>query len=128
MPAIFLGASPKRDRNIDDICRMIRNCARASIFREIRFTLIGVPRSGTAPGRGSSYSELVFANASGPAPIAAGDAGTYWERITYSSSASSRRPEYKVKMGCHQGSRCRGHWRGVDAVLCRPTASVRVDQ
>ena len=27
MPAIYLGQSPERDRNIDDICQMIRNCA-----------------------------------------------------------------------------------------------------
>src|SRR4029077_20567367 len=25
MPAIYLGTSPERDRNIDDICQMIRN-------------------------------------------------------------------------------------------------------
>src|SRR5262245_31558855 len=31
MPAIYLGQSPERDRNIDDICQMIRNCARAGI-------------------------------------------------------------------------------------------------
>ena len=29
MPAIYLGQSPERDRNIDDICQMIRNCAKA---------------------------------------------------------------------------------------------------
>ena len=54
MPAIFLGPSPERDRNIDDICQMIRNCARAGIFQvKYNFTIIGVPRTGTAPGRGT---------------------------------------------------------------------------
>src|SRR5678815_3502577 len=33
MPAIYLGPSPERDRNIDEICQMIRNCARAGIFQ-----------------------------------------------------------------------------------------------
>ena len=33
MPAIMLGKSPERDRNIDDICTQIRNCAKAGISR-----------------------------------------------------------------------------------------------
>jgi D-mannonate dehydratase len=33
MPAIYLGKSPERDRNIDDICQQIRNCAKAGIFQ-----------------------------------------------------------------------------------------------
>jgi mannonate dehydratase len=88
MPAIFLGQSPERDRNIDDICRMIRNCARAGIPSvKYNFTIIGIPRSGTAEGRGRArYSEFVFARArQDPALTIAGrvDADTYWERITY---------------------------------------------
>ena len=65
MPAIYLGQSPERDRNIDDICQMIRNCARAGIMQvKYNFTIIGIPRSGTAPGRGRSrYSEFIYANA-----------------------------------------------------------------
>ena len=51
MPAIYLGTSPERDRNIDDICQMIRNCARAGIGQvKYNFTLLGVVRTGTAPG------------------------------------------------------------------------------
>ena len=51
MPAIYLGQSPERDRNIDDICQMIRNAARAGIFQvKYNFTIIGIPRTGTAPG------------------------------------------------------------------------------
>src|SRR5271166_502739 len=30
-PDIILGKSPERDREIDDICQMIRNCAKAGI-------------------------------------------------------------------------------------------------
>src|SRR6185503_16205415 len=43
MPAIYLGKSPDRDRNIDDICQMIRNCARAGIPQvKYNFTIIGI--------------------------------------------------------------------------------------
>lgn len=91
LPAIFLGPSPERDRNIDDICQMIRNCARAGIFQvKYNFTLIGIPRSGTAPGRGGArYSEFVFANAKQDPPLTlAGqvDAG----RGTTTSSTTAR--------------------------------------
>src|SRR2546430_9704051 len=55
LPAIYLAASPERDRSIDEICQLIRNCARAGIMQvKYNFTLIGIPRSGTAKGRGPS--------------------------------------------------------------------------
>ncbi len=129
MPAIFLGPSPERDRHIDDICQMIRNCARAGIFQvKYNFTLIGIPRSGTAPGRGgSSYSEFVFANAKQDPPLTiAGTvhADTYWERITYFlERVVPVAEEYRVRMGCHPqdpGVPKGAGWRGVDAVLGSP--------
>ena len=129
LPAIYLAASPERDRSIDDICQILRNCARAGIFQvKYNFTLIGIPRSGTAPGRGRSrYSEFVYERARQDPPLTmAGkvDADTYWERITYFlERVVPVAEEYKVKMGCHpqdpgvpQGS----GWRGVDAVLGSP--------
>jgi mannonate dehydratase len=129
MPAIYLGASPERDRRIDDICQMIRNCARAGIFQvKYNFTLIGIPRSGTAPGRGGSrYSEFVYERAKQDPPLTSAgtvDADTYWERITYFlERVVPVAEEYKVKLGCHpqdpgvpQGT----GWRGVDAVLGSP--------
>ena len=63
MPAIMLGQSPERDRNIDDICTQIRNCAKAGIFAvKYNFTILGIPRSGRVKGRGpSTYSEFVLA-------------------------------------------------------------------
>jgi len=129
MPAIYLGQSPDRDRNIDDICQMIRNCARAGIFQvKYNFTLIGIPRSGTAPGRGRSrYSEFVYERAKQDPPLTiAGkvDADTYWERITYFlERVVPVAAEYKVKMGCHPqdpGVPRGTGWRGVDAVLGSP--------
>ena len=129
LPAIYLGKSAERDRSIDDICQMIRNCARAGIPQvKYNFTLIGIPRSGTAPGRGrSSYSEFVFERAKQDPPLTiAGkvDADTYWERITYFlERVVPVAEEYKVKMGCHPqdpGVPKGTGWRGVDAVLGSP--------
>jgi mannonate dehydratase len=92
------------------------------------FTLIGIPRSGTAPGRGRSrYSEFVYERARQDPPLTSAgkvDADAYWERITYFlERVVPVAEEYKVKMGCHpqdpgvpQGS----GWRGVDAVLGSP--------
>jgi mannonate dehydratase len=129
MPAIYLGKSPERDRNIDDICQMIRNCARAGILQvKYNFTLIGIPRSGTAPGRGRSrYSEFVYERAKQDPPLTmAGqvDADTYWERITFFlERVVPVAEEYKVRMGCHPqdpGVPKGTGWRGVDAVLGSP--------
>ena len=129
LPAIYLGKSPERDRSIDDIRQLIRNCARAGIMQvKYNFTLIGIPRSGTAPGRGRSrYSEFVYERAKqDPSLTIAGkvDADTYWERITYFlERVVPVAEEYKVKMGCHPqdpGVPKGTGWRGVDAVLGSP--------
>ena len=130
MPAIYLGKSPERDRDIDDICQMIRNCARAGIMQvKYNFTLIGdsahaAPRRDAAPSR---YSEFVYAGAKQDPPLTiAGkvDADTYWERITYFlERVVPVAEEYKVKMGCHPqdpGVPKGTGWRGVDAVLGSP--------
>jgi mannonate dehydratase len=129
MPAIYLGRDPERDRNIDDICQMIRNCSRAGIHQlKYNFTLLGVVRTGTAPGRGTArYSEFVYAGAKPNPPMTrAGrvDADTYWERITYFlERVVPVAEEYKVKIGCHPqdpGLPKGSGWRGVDAVLASP--------
>src|SRR5919201_6138139 len=55
LPNIMLGRSPDRDREIDDICQMIRNAARAGIpSLKYNMTAIGVVRTGTEPGRGGA--------------------------------------------------------------------------
>jgi mannonate dehydratase len=127
MPAIYLGQRPERDRNIDDICQQIRNCARAGIFQvKYNFTILGIPRSGTAKGRGPSrYSEFVLANDKNKdtATIAGTvNADTYWERITYFlERVVPVAEEYKVKMGCHpQDPGVPPGYRGIDAVLASP--------
>jgi hypothetical protein len=138
MPAIYLGPSPDRDRAIDEICQMIRNCARAGIQQvKYNFTIIGIPRSGTAPGRGRSrYSEFIYAGAKQDPPLTiAGrvDADTYWERITYFlERVVPVAEEYKVKMGCHPqdpGVPKGTGWRGVEPCsAARRLETVRGDQ
>jgi mannonate dehydratase len=50
-PGIMLGKSPERDREIDTICQMIRNAARAGIpALKYNLTILGVVR--TEPTRG----------------------------------------------------------------------------
>ncbi len=58
-PGILL-ANADRDRQIDDICQMIRNAARAGIFQaKYNLTLIGIPRTAPTPGRGPSTVQHV---------------------------------------------------------------------
>ena len=126
LPAIYLAKSPERDRAIDDICQLIRNCAKAGIMQvKYNFTLIGIPRSGTAKGRGPSrYSEFVFERAKQDPPLTiAGkvDADTYWERITYFlERVMPVATEHKVRMAFHPQDPAmpadRGY-RGVHTVL-----------
>jgi mannonate dehydratase len=126
LPAIYLDKSPERDRAIDDICGLIRNCAKAGIMQvKYNFTLIGIPRSGTAKGRGPSrYSEFVFERAKQDPPLTiAGkvNADTYWERITYFlERVMPVATEHKVRMAFHPQDPAmpadRGY-RGVHTVL-----------
>jgi mannonate dehydratase len=125
-PAILLGRQPDCDRQIDDICEMIRNTARAGIPSvKYNLTFIGVPRSGTTPGRGGArYSTFVYAEAKQDPPLTVAgpvDADTYWERITYFlTRVVPVAEEYKVRLACHPQDpgmpRGRG-WRGVETVL-----------
>ena len=70
-PNIMLGKSPERDREIDDICQMIRNASRAGIpALKYNMTLIGVVRTGTEPGRGGArYSTFVYDKAGADPPL-----------------------------------------------------------
>jgi mannonate dehydratase len=132
MPAIFLGKSPERDRNIEDICQQIRNCAKAGIFQvKYNFTIIGIPRSGRAKGRGpSTYSEFIYANDKNKDTLTlAGkvDADTYWERVTYFlERVVPVAEEYKVKMGCHpQDPGVPRGYRGIEEVPLATPAGLK---
>ncbi|HXW07751.1 MAG TPA: mannonate dehydratase [Vicinamibacterales bacterium] len=125
-PAILLGKDPERDRQIDDICEMIRNTARAGIPAvKYNLTLIGIPRTAPTIGRGGArYSTFVYADGKqDPALTIAGpvDADLYWERITYFlERVVPVAEEYRVRLACHPQDpgmpRGKG-WRGVETVL-----------
>jgi mannonate dehydratase len=125
-PNILLGRNPERDKEIDDICQMIRNAARAGIpALKYNLTFLGVPRTGTEPGRGGArYSTFVYDKAAADPPLTeAGpvSANLYWQRITYFlQRVIPVAEEYKVKMACHPqdpGMPPGKGFRGVETVL-----------
>ena len=125
-PNIMLGKSPERDREIDHICQMIRNAAKAGIpALKYNMTILGVVRSERTPGRGgSSYSTFIYDKARQEPPLTeAGpvSAEQKWERITYFlKRVMPVAEEYKVRMACHPHDpgmpRDKG-FRGVHRVL-----------
>src|SRR5664280_581023 len=51
-PNIMLGKSPERDREIDNICQMIRNASRAGIrLLKYNMSILGEVRTESTPGR-----------------------------------------------------------------------------
>jgi mannonate dehydratase len=106
-PAIMLGQSPQRDRDIEQVQTMIKNCAAAKIpCIKYNMSLLGVLRTGHVPGRGdTSYGSYKLKDAKPePALTRAGvvDADRYWERITYFlDRVIPVANEYKVRMACH---------------------------
>jgi mannonate dehydratase len=107
-PAIMLGQSPERDREIDKICGMIRDCARAGIpAAKYNMTILGVVRTPRTRGRGgASYSTFNYAEAEAQNPplTPAGpvSADEMWERITYFlERIVPVANEYKVRIACH---------------------------
>lgn len=105
-PDILL-AGPDRDRQIDSICNLIRNSARAGIpALKYNMNLIGIPRSESETGRGGSKnSTFRWARMQQDAPPGlAGvlDADTNWERIDYFlARVVPVAAEYKVRLACH---------------------------
>jgi mannonate dehydratase len=87
-PHIMLGKSPHRDREIADICQMIRNCADVGIPAvKYNLSMLGVLRTGSTRGRGgAAYSTFVWKKLKRDQGLTlAGevDEKTAWERITY---------------------------------------------
>jgi mannonate dehydratase len=124
-PAIMLAQSPERDRDIEAIQTMIRNCAQAGVPSiKYNMSILGVLRSGTQPGRGDevdSVWRLSEAHPATPLTIAGRvDADAFWERITYFlDRVIPVANEYKIRMACHPqdpGVPPEGY-QGVDRVL-----------
>lgn len=125
-PNIMLGKSPERDREIDEICQMIRNAARAGIPAvKYNMSILGVVRTEPTPGRGGArYSTFVYDKAKQEPPLTeAGpvDADRYWERISYFlNRVIPVAEEYRVRMACHPHDPGMPHekgFRGVHTVL-----------
>jgi mannonate dehydratase len=124
-PAVMLAQSPQRDRDIEDLQTLIRNCAAAGIPSiKYNLNLLGVLRIGRTPGRGdATYSTWRLKDAHPQSPrTGAGrvDADAYWERITYFlERVIPVAEEYKVRMALHPhdpGVPPAGY-QGVDCVL-----------
>ena len=124
-PAIMLAQSPARDRDIEGIQNLIRNCAHAGLPSiKYNMSILGVLRSGTRPGRGDeidSVWKLSEAHPATPLTIAGRvDPDAFWERITYFlDRIIPVANEYKIRMACHPqdpGVPPEGY-QGVDRVL-----------
>jgi mannonate dehydratase len=61
----MLGKSPERDREIEGVQQMIKNCAAAGIpCIKYNMSILGVLRTGSVPGRGDSiYTHFKLADA-----------------------------------------------------------------
>jgi mannonate dehydratase len=84
----ILSAGPNRDRQIDSICRLIENLARAGIpAAKYNLNIIGIPRTPDEPGRGGSLNasfrwDKVDHDAP-PTMIGTLSEDENWERIDY---------------------------------------------
>jgi mannonate dehydratase len=125
-PHIMLGKSPERDREIEHICQMVRNAAKAGIPAvKYNLTILGVVRTESTRGRGGArYSTFVYDKAKQDAPPAeSGPASeeAMWERITYFlQRVVPVAEDCKVRLCCHPHDpgmpRDKG-FRGVHRVL-----------
>ena len=125
-PAIMLAKSPERDRDIESIQKLIRNCAQVGLPSiKYNMSILGVLRTERTPGQGEMrrYSTWKLAEAHPETPLTiAGrvDADMFWERITYFlERVIPVANEYKIRMACHPqdpGVPPEGY-QGVDRVL-----------
>jgi mannonate dehydratase len=124
-PAIMLAQSPERDRDIESMQTLIKNCAQVGLPSiKYNMSILGVLRVGRTPGRGdATYSTWKLAEAHPDPPLTrAGhvDADMFWERITYYlDHVIPTANEYKIRMACHPhdpGVPPEGY-QGVDRVL-----------
>ena len=106
-PAIMLAQSPERDRDIEQLQTMIKNCAEAGIPSiKYNMSILGVLRTGRKPGRGDAMDHAWKLSEAHPeTPLTkAGvvNADAFWERITYFlDRVIPVANEYKIRMACH---------------------------
>jgi len=127
-PGIMLGKSPERDREIEGVQTMIKNCAAAGIPAiKYNMSILGVLRTGRVPGRGdTTYTHFKLADAKADPPLTRAGRVTdamYWERITYFlERVVPVATEYKVRIACHPNDSMTppAGYQGVNAVLSTP--------
>jgi len=105
-PNIMLGKSPERDKEIDNICGMIRAAGKAGIpALKYNLTILGVVRTERTPGRGGcSCSTFDITKVKDQPLTEAGkvSADEVWERITYFlKRVVPVAEEAKVRLACH---------------------------
>ena len=121
-PNLMLGRSPERDREIDGICTMIRNAAKAGIpALKYNMSILGVV--GRNPqDTAAQYS--TFSYAGGRPRVAPTEAGPVRRRVLEAHRILDRvvpvAEEHKVRLACHPHDPGMPHdtgWRGVHTVL-----------
>jgi mannonate dehydratase len=106
-PAIMLAQSPQRDRDIESMQTLIKNCAQVGLPSiKYNMSILGVLRTERTQGRGDAmYSTWKFAEAHPEPPLTrAGhvNADMFWERITYFlDHVIPVANENKIRMACH---------------------------
>ncbi|MGC7098236.1 mannonate dehydratase [Amycolatopsis lurida] len=106
-PAIMQGKSPERDRDIEDVQKMIAACAKAGVGTiKYNMSILGVISTGEVPGRGGAILRQFRArdlDHSLPDTIAGKvDPDTFWERIDYFlERVVPVANEYGVRLACH---------------------------
>src|SRR5687767_12702380 len=106
-PAIMLGKSPDRDRDIEDIHRCIAALAAVGIPAfKYNMSILGVPRTARTPGRGNSTYSTFNASQLDPntPPTIAGTvtADMFWERIDYFvKRVIPVCDQYRIQAACH---------------------------
>jgi mannonate dehydratase len=125
-PAILLGQSPERERDIESFQNLIRNCAKAGVPAiKYNMSILGVLRIERTPGRGgTTYSTWRLRDAKPKTPLTRAGrvtADLYWERISYFlERVVPVANEYKIRIACHPhdpGVPPVTGYQGVDAVL-----------
>ncbi|MBW6425302.1 mannonate dehydratase [Rhizobium sp. XQZ8] len=103
----ILGKGPDRDRQIDSVCRLIENVAKAGIPAvKYNLNIIGIPRTELEVGRGGSLNEAFRWDKADhdAAPTIAGviDEEENWARIDYFLERVVPVAEAnKVRLACH---------------------------
>lgn len=105
-PAIMLGRKQDRDRDIEDVQRMIEACAGAGVYTiKYNMSLLGVLKTGSVTSRGATFRKFSAKDLdySLPKTIAGTvDADTFWERIDYFlERVVPVANQYKVRLACH---------------------------